>query len=70
MAARVGVEPTTLRLKVIDSTNVPPRPTVVMCLPYSSVVYGPAMCERLHSWNNSNGFHWFKLQNVNILIVM
>ena len=25
MAARAGVEPTTLRLKVIDSTNAPPR---------------------------------------------
>src|SRR6218665_130256 len=28
VAARVGVEPTTLRLKVIDSTNAPPRPTL------------------------------------------
>ena len=28
-AARAGVEPTTLRLKVIDSTNAPPRPTKV-----------------------------------------
>src|SRR6218665_4193773 len=27
MAARAGVEPTTLRLKVIASTNAPPRPT-------------------------------------------
>src|SRR6218665_1506183 len=27
VAARVGVEPTTLRLKVIASTNAPPRPT-------------------------------------------
>ena len=26
MAARAGIEPTTLRLKVIDSTNAPPRP--------------------------------------------
>src|SRR6218665_3755360 len=25
VAARAGVEPTTLRLKVIDSTNAPPR---------------------------------------------
>ena len=29
MAARAGVEPTTLRLKVIDSTNAPPRPTLM-----------------------------------------
>jgi len=27
VAARVGVEPTTLRLRVIDLTNAPPRPT-------------------------------------------
>ena len=27
-AARAGVEPTTLRLRVIDLTNAPPRPTV------------------------------------------
>ena len=27
MAARAGVEPTTLRLRVIDLTNAPPRPT-------------------------------------------
>src|SRR6218665_3610237 len=27
MAARAGVEPTTLRLKAIDSTKAPPRPT-------------------------------------------
>src|SRR6218665_3387683 len=27
MAARAGVEPTTLRLKAIDSTNAPPCPT-------------------------------------------
>ena len=26
MAARAGVEPSTLRLKAIDSTNAPPRP--------------------------------------------
>ena len=26
VAARAGVEPTILRLKVIDSTNAPPRP--------------------------------------------
>src|SRR6218665_1728734 len=28
MAARAGVEPATLRLKAIDSINVPPRPTI------------------------------------------
>src|SRR6218665_54464 len=28
MAARTGFEPTTLRLKGIDSTNAPPRPTI------------------------------------------
>ena len=27
VGARVGVEPTTLRLRVIDLTNAPPRPT-------------------------------------------
>ena len=31
VAARAGVEPTTLRLKVIDSTNAPPRPTFCPC---------------------------------------
>ena len=29
MAARVGVEPTTLRLKAIDSTKAPSRPRVM-----------------------------------------
>src|SRR6218665_1483543 len=29
VAARAGVEPTTLRLKAIDSTNAPPRPTTI-----------------------------------------
>ena len=29
VAARAGVEPTTLRLRVIDLTNAPPRPTYV-----------------------------------------
>ena len=28
VAARVGVEPTTLRLRVIDLTNAPPRSTM------------------------------------------
>src|SRR6218665_1654809 len=27
VSARAGVEPTTLRLRVVDLTNVPPRPT-------------------------------------------
>src|SRR6218665_3754462 len=27
VAARAGVEPTTLRLRVVDLTNAPPRPT-------------------------------------------
>ena len=31
MAARAGVEPTTLRLKAIDATNVPPCPTMSVC---------------------------------------
>src|SRR6218665_1960130 len=31
MAARAGVEPTTLWLRVIASTNAPPCPTVVIC---------------------------------------
>ena len=29
MAARAGVEPTTLRMKVIDSTKAPSRPTIL-----------------------------------------
>ena len=29
VAARVGVEPTTLRLKVIVSIKAPPRPTII-----------------------------------------
>src|SRR6218665_1971118 len=28
VAARAGIEPTTLRLRVIDLTNTPPRPTM------------------------------------------
>src|SRR6218665_3581064 len=32
VAARVGVEPTTLRLKAIDSTNAPPRPVEICFL--------------------------------------
>src|SRR6218665_1744928 len=32
MAARAGVEPTTLRLKAIDSTKAPPCPTYVTCM--------------------------------------
>src|SRR6218665_3405233 len=31
VAARAGVEPTTLRLKVIVSTKAPPRPTMHIC---------------------------------------
>ena len=41
MAARAGVEPTTLRLRVIDLTNVPPLPTFTtgnVCLSDSKVV--------------------------------
>src|SRR6218665_3057477 len=43
VAARAGVEPTTLRLKVIHSTNVPPRPTRLDCL--SSL-----LCSVFDSW--------------------
>src|SRR6218665_1168855 len=32
VAARAGVEPTTLRLRVIASTNEPPRPTLFLYL--------------------------------------
>ena len=32
MAGRAGVEPTTLRLKAIDSTKAPPCPTYVSSL--------------------------------------
>ena len=39
MAARAGVEPTTLRLKVIDSTNAPPRPTYIFV--YLSIITEP-----------------------------
>src|SRR6218665_1748135 len=28
VAARAGIEPTTIRLRVIDLTNAPPRPTI------------------------------------------
>ena len=39
MVARAGVETTTLRLKVIDSTNAPPCPTSIT--PYSHLqLYG------------------------------
>ena len=53
MAARAGVEPTTLQLKVIDSTNAPPHPTTFYILaigplgvvsfgqPCSSVEFAP-----------------------------
>src|SRR6218665_1771230 len=34
MMARAGVEPTTLRLKVIDSAKVPPCLTLCMCIMY------------------------------------
>src|SRR6218665_4004117 len=37
VAARAGVEPTTLRLKVIASTNAPPRPNQFAQLIYISV---------------------------------
>ena len=37
MAARVGLEPTTLRLKGIDSINAPPRPT---CVHHDTYGYG------------------------------
>src|SRR6218665_1720337 len=33
MAARAGVEPTTLRLKAIDSTKAPPCPTLLPLFP-------------------------------------
>ena len=39
MAARAGDEPTTLRLKAIDSTIVPPRPTIVFMVPYLRYVW-------------------------------
>src|SRR6218665_2175339 len=32
MAARAGVEPTTLRLRVIDLTIAPPRPTIIIII--------------------------------------
>ena len=44
MVARAGFEPTTIRLKVIDSTNAPPRPThtytVSNCILNISLRYG------------------------------
>jgi len=48
MAARAGVEPTTFRLKAIDSTKAPPRPTdvnvgysVIECL--TILVFSPTL---------------------------
>ena len=38
MAARAGVEPTTLRLRVIASSNAPPCPTCLVFLIYT-VIY-------------------------------
>src|SRR6218665_368060 len=38
-----GVEPTTLRFKVIDSTKEPSRPTIVLSLTY----YG---CDNIANW--------------------
>src|SRR6218665_84993 len=41
MAARAGVEPTTLRLRVIASTNASPCPTMyVLYINYISYIYG------------------------------
>ena len=37
VAARAGVEPTTLRLKAIDSTNAPSRPT--QCIMYTQRIH-------------------------------
>ena len=37
MAARAGVDPTTLRLEAIDSTNEPPRPTYMHTCIYLSM---------------------------------
>src|SRR6218665_1521036 len=40
MAARAGVEPTTLRLKAIDSTKAPPCPTIgVICTPTTNPLF-------------------------------
>ena len=47
VAARTGVEPTTLRLKVIVSTKVPPRPTTRL--------YFTLHCFTLHYFTLFNG---------------
>jgi len=39
VAARTGVEPTTLRLKVIVSTKTPPRPTYIHIIDIHTLVY-------------------------------
>src|SRR6218665_3591559 len=38
VAARAGVEPTTLQLKVIVSTKAPPCPTIVAMWPYTIII--------------------------------
>src|SRR6218665_36188 len=40
MAARAGVEPTTLRLKAIDSTKAPPCPTYASKMEETGFSYG------------------------------
>ena len=39
VAARAGVEATTLRLRVIDLTNAPPRPTGVHTCTHTGIEY-------------------------------
>src|SRR6218665_1070153 len=39
MAARAGVEPTTLRLRAVDSTKEPPCPVPIYTVPKTGTVY-------------------------------
>src|SRR6218665_65982 len=59
MAARAGVEPTTLRLKAIDSTKAPPCPTTQIlvalyhfCGSFLHFLQFPMSCFRygFHTW--------------------
>ena len=45
MAARVGVEPTTLRLEVINSTNAPPH-HVIQTITSEGLAQGPYVAAR------------------------
>ena len=69
VAATAGVEPTTLRLKVIDSTNAPPPPSLSVrsYFPFMSLFVFPILsdCPQCLKWEASNFKYdactfWFK----------